>query len=256
MSAPAVCLHDVSFAYTGDEMVLREVNLDFEEGSFTCVVGPNGGGKTTLLKLILGLLGPTQGNVRVWGRSPREAADRIGYVPQHLHFDGAFPVTALDVVRMAFADECWWGWYGKEQNRAACGALERVGLEGLEHRLFQELSGGQRQRVLLARALVYGPSLLVLDEPLAGVDAASAERIEKVFQEESSKGKTVVLVSHDLEFVSSQAREVVCVHGVAHRHPTEEVKGPLLEKLFGAYEASRRMVLHDRDLPPTPHRHE
>ena len=148
----AISLTDVSFAYNGVP-VLEDVTLAIPEGEFVTVVGPNGGGKTTLLKLILGLLRPSKGQVRVFGEMPQRARSRVGYAPQHMGFDPRFPVTALDVVLMGRLERRLLGGYTKADKRAAVAALGEVELTESWSHPFSALSGGQRQRVLIARAI-------------------------------------------------------------------------------------------------------
>jgi zinc transport system ATP-binding protein len=168
---PVIELKNVNFAYEDGIHVLENVNLTIEKGDFACIVGPNGGGKTTLLKLILGLLQPNTGSVSVLQATPAKRRSSIGYVPQFSKFDAGFPVSVLDVVLMGCLRHSFiWGGYSAEQIELARKSLADVGLKGLENRGFAELSGGQKQRALIARALVSEPKILLLDEPTASVD--------------------------------------------------------------------------------------
>ena len=164
----AVLLRDVTFSY-GGEPVLEDVNLSVGAREAVCIVGPNGGGKTTLVKLILGLLLPQRGEVRLFGQPPRLARLRVGYMPQHVQHDPLFPVTVMDIVLMGRLGRGGLGgllgWPGRADRRAARNALEQVGMDGFGRHPFAALSGGQRQRVLIARALCCEPELLLLDEP-------------------------------------------------------------------------------------------
>ncbi|MEI6150556.1 MAG: ATP-binding cassette domain-containing protein, partial [bacterium] len=155
---PVLSFAGVCFAY-GTSEALHNVTFDVPERSLVAVVGPNGGGKTTLLRLILGLERPLYGAVRVFGRAPESARRRVGYVPQVLAYDTHFPVNVNDVVLMGTLGGGLAGAYGRPERQAAAAALDRVGLAGLERRPFAELSGGERQRTLIAQALAGGPQL-------------------------------------------------------------------------------------------------
>jgi len=235
----AVDIRDLWFSYNGRE-VLREVNLRIERGELACMVGPNGGGKTTLVKLMLGLLCPDRGQVRILGQSPREARRRVGYVPQHGRFDPQFPVNVMDVVRM--------GLLGRRCGRgrsagAAMQALAEVNLADLRRRPFGELSGGQRQRVMIARSLVAEPELLLLDEPTANLDAGMQAGFYDLIAS-LRRRRTVLLVSHDIGFVSDVVGKVICVQGTVATHPTAALTGGLIREL---YDLDVRLVRHDHD---------
>ncbi|HBO46464.1 MAG TPA: ABC transporter, partial [Planctomycetaceae bacterium] len=165
---PAVSLDGVSFAYDAVPVV-EDVTVTIDQGESICIVGPNGGGKTTLVKLILGLLTPDKGTVRVFGQSPRQARLRVGYMPQYAQHDLQFPATVMDIVLMGCLGKPGlaglFGWHGAESRRDALDALDRVGMADFGRRKHAALSGGQRQRVLIARALASNPELLLLDEP-------------------------------------------------------------------------------------------
>lgn len=229
--APAVLFDHVFFRY-GDLPVLDDVNLAIHDGELISVVGPNGGGKTTLLKLMLGLLQPDRGEIRVFGESPREARRRIGYAPQHAQYDPQFPVTVFDVVLMGRLRPGSQGHYGEEDRQAVVAALAEVDLAGLVRRPFRALSGGQRQRVLIARALAGDPALLLLDEPTANVDAMAGRMMMDILK--GLKGRmAIVVVSHDLGFVSSLMKRVICVNRVVNIHPTSEITGDMFHVLYG-----------------------
>ena len=170
-----------------------------------CIVGPNGGGKTTLVKLILGLLRPQRGEVRVFGQPPHRARLRVGYMPQHVQHDPQFPVTVMDIVLMGRLGQGVLGWPGRADRRAAIDALAQVGMEEFRRRPFADLSGGQRQRVLIARALCCKPDLLLLDEPTSNVDSLVEARLLDLLRD-LNRQMTIVMVSHDLGFVSGLVR--------------------------------------------------
>lgn len=224
--------------------VLTDVNLTVSEFEFLSVVGPNGGGKTTLIKLILGLLQPSRGTVRVFGESPEAARHRIGYLPQYVHFDPLFPITVRDVVMMGRLGTGRRKWrFGKPDREAADRAMRRAHVEDLSERSFQALSGGQRQRVLLARALATEPELLLLDEPTANVDTFVESRLFETLRELNAH-MTILIVSHDLGVVSSAVTRVICVKQTVRVHPTSELTGDLVQELYGA---DMHMVQHDHN---------
>ena len=236
-----VAIAGMSYSY-GNMPVLTNVDLAIRDGDFVSVVGPNGGGKTTLLKLMLGLLIPRSGEVRVFGRRPQTARSRIGYVPQHFQFDEKFPMSVQDVVLMGrLGSSRFWGPYRAADRKAALEALRCVELLSVKDRSFAALSGGQRQRVLIARALASEPELLLLDEPLAHVDVVVVDDLYKLFKE-LNRTLTIVLVSHDVGFVSRLVQRVVCVNRTVTTHPTSELSGAVMSQLYGT-EVS--MVRHD-----------
>lgn len=241
--APAVAFERVSFSY-GLAPVLEDVNFTIPEGAFISIVGPNAGGKTTLLKLMLGLLPPGEGRVQVLGQSPEKARPRIGYMPQHVQFDPKFPVNVLDVVLMGRLRHGFHaGPYGRRDREVALESLAKLEMDAFLHRPFMALSGGQRQRVLIARALAAEPSLLLLDEPTANVDmAVETELFSRLH--EMSGSITVIVVSHDLGFVSQYVESVVCVNRRVCMHPTEAIDGEVIRELYGA---DVRVVRHQHE---------
>jgi len=244
---PVIEIENLDFRFDGGRRVLEEVNLKVAEGDFASVIGPNGGGKTTLIKLILGLLTPSAGTVRVFGTTPLKARPKIGYMPQHAMMDPRFPVRALDVVMMGrLGRAATFVSYSAADRRAAAAALAQAGLEEVGGTAFSDLSGGQRQRVLLARALVTEPEMLLLDEPAAGLD----QRVERDFFDllkDLNRRLTVVLVSHDLGFVAAFVRTVICVHRRVDVHPTAELDGRRVSEIYGG---EVRMVHHHHRLEP------
>jgi len=246
MTEPVITTEHVSFAYNGD-VVLDDVNMAVEEMDFVGLVGPNGGGKTTLLKLMLGLLQPTAGRIRVFGQNPTMGRRMIGYLPQHARIDPRFPVSVMDVVLMGrVTADSRVGPYRRGDRDAAVKALQQVSLYDLRRRPFAELSGGQQQRVLIARALAAEPRMLLLDEPTAGLDLKMEEELYTLLSE-LNRRMTVVLVSHDLGFVSRFVRTVVCVKRRVVVHPTSEITGEIIREIYGA---DVLMVRHDRQCPP------
>jgi manganese/zinc/iron transport system ATP- binding protein len=199
----AVHVEDLTVRYR-EAAALWDVDIDVPVGVLAGIVGPNGAGKSTLLKSIVGLLAPSAGHVRVFGRHFREVRRRVAYVPQRSAVDWDFPTTVLDVVMMGrYAHLGWFRRPGARERTLAGEALSRLGLDGLADRQIGELSGGQQQRVFLARALVQDADLYLMDEPLAGVDAPTERTIIATWHDLRSRGKTVVVVHHDLQTVSS-----------------------------------------------------
>lgn len=236
-------LHDVSFFY-GNTPVLEEVNLIVGNHDFLSIVGPNGGGKTTILKLILGLVKPSKGHVRVLGTSAENARIRIGYMPQHTSLDPLFPVTVFDVVLMGrLGTGLRFGRYGKADRMAAEEALERIGIYDCRNRPFADLSGGQTQRVLIARSLVSHPDLLLLDEPTSNVDVATETELYE-FLNQLNEEMTIVLVTHDLGFVSRHVKSVACVNRRLICHPTCNITGEIISEIYGS---KVNMIRHDSD---------
>ena len=239
---PVIEIQGLSFTYDGLP-ALENVNVTVMDKSFVCMVGPNGGGKTTLLKLILGLLKPTRGTVRVFGQGPERVRSRIGYVPQHSSFDFQFPVRVIDVVLMGqLGPRRWLGPYRRSDKAVARDALREVELYDVRSRPFASLSGGQRQRVLIARALATQPEILLLDEPMANVDAVVERALEEVLQD-LNRRLTIVMVTHDVGFASAFVDHVVCVNRKVAIHPTSELTGELLREIYGS---DVRFIRHDK----------
>ncbi len=242
-SVPNIELRDVSFAFSGPN-VLDAVDLTIGQRDLVCIIGPNGGGKTTLLRLILGLLIPNTGSIKVLGSTPKKSRHRIGYMPQHTRLDPQFPVTVRDVVlmgRLGLAPSA--GPFRSIDHDAADAALKRLELLDRRDDSFAALSGGQRQRVLIARALACEPKILLLDEPTANLDLPIQRDLYDLLRE-FAREFTVVLVSHDVGFVSDFVRSVVCVNRTVRVHETNQLTGDVMSDVYGR---DVRMVHHDHD---------
>ncbi|HEY0633212.1 MAG TPA: metal ABC transporter ATP-binding protein [Thermoleophilaceae bacterium] len=224
---PLVECRDLAAGY-GGAPVIHDVSFEAAAGETVIVLGPNGGGKTTLFRALLGELEPVTGHTELHGRT--------AYVAQTDRTSLDFPVTALDVALMgSLAHGRWWLPPRRAERQAAAAALERVGLSAEARTRFGELSGGQRQRVLIARALVQDARILLLDEPLAGVDPASAEGIAALFDELSGDGRTLLVSSHDIESARRYQR-VLCLNRrqVAYGPPAETLTRSVLEETYGS----------------------
>ena len=244
---PVVSLRNVSFSY-GHAPVLEDVSFDVGRLESMCIVGPNGGGKTTLVKLILGLLTPQAGEIRVFSRAPRHARVKAGYMPQHVLYDPQFPVTAMDIVLMGRLGRRgiggFFGWHNREDRQAALEALEQVEMAEFRTLLFASLSGGQRQRVLVARALCSRPDLLLLDEPTSNIDTLVESRLWELLRK-LNRRMAILMVTHDLGVVSNLVEKVICVNRRVVVHNTREVTGQVISDLYGGHV---RMVRHGEHL--------
>lgn len=244
-STPGLQLRGVGAGY-GSGLVLRDVDLDLPAGSITGVIGPNGSGKSTLLRAILGLAPEVVGSVTVAGRPADRMRRQIAYVPQREAVDWSFPITAGEVVMM--------GRYpllgllrrpGRQDRRRVTDALARVGIEDLADRQIGALSGGQQQRVFLARALVQDASVLLLDEPMTGVDRATEQAIDQLLRELRDDGATVLLTTHDLESAAEQCDHLAFVNHriIAFGPANETFTPPILHATFGG----ELLILQDGD---------
>lgn len=240
---PIIKITDLDFSYQ-EHPVLKAVNLEITEGELGSIVGPNGGGKTTLLKLILGLIEPDNGGIEIFGENPEKARRKIGYMPQHAHLDPLFPVSVINVVLMGQIGKQrnnLFGGYSRQALNTARQALSDVGLSDHAKDSFNQLSGGQRQRVLIARALCTEPELLLLDEPTANIDQRSEENLYETLVR-LNKRMTILLVSHDLGFVSQVVKSVICVNRQVVIHPTSAINGTLIREIYGG---DFNLVRHD-----------
>jgi len=203
-------LENVSFSYNQEEF-LKNINISIYEGDFLGVIGPNGGGKTTLLKLILGLLKPETGRIRVFGRTPRKGRESIGYLSQFKNIDFDFPITALEIVLLNRVGKKLFKHYSRQDHEAAEKALKNLGIWHLKNKNLSELSGGEKQRVFVARALANEPKALLLDEPTSNLDMHIQEEFYEVLRKLNKK-IAIVVVDHALETVSKHAKEIICIN--------------------------------------------
>lgn len=240
-----VKLEDVGVQFSGVP-ILEEVSLSIKQHDFLGIIGPNGGGKTTLLKVMLGLVKPNSGNVTVFGDTPERKRRWIGYVPQHSIFDRDFPVNVWNVVLMGrLGNMRRFKRYSDEDKKLAHDALATVEMLDFKDSQIGALSGGQQQRVFIARALVTEPKLLLLDEPLASVDSPMQTELYELF-EKLRQRMAVVLVSHDISAVSIYVDKIACLNRKLFYHNTKEVTA---EDLEATYQCPVEIIAHG-----VPHR--
>jgi len=228
----------VSFAYNGAP-IIQDASFRLHSGSSYCVIGPNGGGKTTLVKLMLGLLSPQKGHINAFGKNPSGNRNGVAYVPQIQQVNPLIPITVEQVLKMA-SRKCW---ALMNSGPRVEDLIERFRLGDLRNTSFHILSSGQKQRTLVARALIGNPRLLILDEPLAHADP----RVEKAFKDELLRIQhecMLLVVTHDISFVYAMFHEVLCVNRTVRTHHTHELNAALLRELYGG---QLRWVDHDHD---------
>ena len=227
MSSVVISIENLNFSYS-NQRTLTDITFDVKEHQFTAVIGPNGGGKSTLVKLMLGLLEPDSGSIKILGRSPKVAREEVGYVPQYIDVNLDFPITVLDVVMMgnqkvhsntalSLLGRLFPVKYSDIEIRCAYSTLEKVGMQEYIDRKIGDLSGGQRQRVMIARALCSHPKLLILDEPTSNIDPKGQKEIFELLRE-LNRDLTIFVVSHDLAVVSEYAQKIIYINREAYVH--------------------------------------
>ncbi len=233
MSNPAIQIENVS-VYYGQTPAITGICLDVGEGEYLGIIGPNGGGKSTLLKAVLGLVPISSGTVRIYGKEAKGSRTVLGYVPQFSNVDKNFPITLNEVVltgRMKAGISPLFR-FSKSDREAVSKILEKIGIAHLASRQISELSGGEFQKMLIARALAMKPKVLLLDEPTASVDASSQEQIYRLL-DELNKNMTIILVTHDLLAVSSQVKRLACLNGKLVYHGEPELSEHVVNSLYG-----------------------
>ncbi len=247
----AISIRGLSFAYDSRE-ILSNVNLEINSLDSICVVGPNGGGKSTLIKLIIGLLTPGSGTVRVFGKKPEDARYKIGYVPQYAQYDPQFPISVFEVVCMGRLGNSVTGRYTKKDREQALKSLKITGISDLARRPFSLISGGQRQRVLIARALATEGDILILDEPTANIDHESELQFFDLLTD-LNKRMTILMVTHEVGFASTFFKRIACVNRQVVIHPTSALTGDLIRDMYGG---DLQMIRHDHCCSEEGHHHD
>lgn len=221
------------FSY-GKQVVLENVSMQIERGDFLGIIGPNGGGKSTLLRLMLGLLKPDSGDITLMGQFPSKSRRLVGYIPQETNLNKEFPITVRDVVLMGLASRRGFGKkYTVGDKRKVDIIIGRLGLTPLRDRPLVQLSGGQRQKVLLARAMVADPDMLILDEPTASVDTTGEDEVYEHLRLLNKTGVTIVLVTHNVSVLSKYIKSVACVNKQLYFHPDGTLTQDTVNKTFG-----------------------
>ena len=238
---PVIEVEHLDFSYEPGFPVVEDASFSIEPGQSGCIVGPNGGGKSTLLKLLLGLLTPDAGKIRLFGAPPAEARRQVGYMPQYHQLDPSFPVTALEVAVMGRLRPGLFPFYSRRDKETAMDALAELGIADLAGRSFADLSGGQRQRVLIARALACRPGLLLLDEPTANIDPGAEEQFYATLAQLRQR-MTVLTVSHDLGFVNRETDVIICVNRKVSVHRAENFTA---EAADAVYHHKMNLIHHD-----------
>ncbi len=248
---PLVEVRDVTFGY-GREVVLDRVSLAIQPRDFLAIIGPNGGGKTTLLKAILGLVRPWSGEVIYHLPSGNDPRGRLGYVPQFSTFDRDFPLRIFDMVLMGrLGGRRLLRPYSREDRAAAGETIDRLGLSAVARSHVAEVSGGQLQRALIARSLVSDPEILFLDEPTASIDAESRETLRGLL-EELNRSIPIVVVTHDVTSLASMVRRIACINRKLFYHGDPELSREVMEEVYGCpvelvTHGVPHRVLHDHD---------
>lgn len=224
-------LKDLSLAY-GQTVILKDISLEIPAGIFVGIIGPNGGGKTTLLKAIMGFLNPTSGLVLINGKNPSQNREKMAYVPQTLRFDRFFPLSVEELVLSGLLSQLpWWGIYRKRDREKALAEIERLRLIEYRYKPVGSLSTGQLQRALMARALVSEPELLLLDEPTASVDTDSEQLIYDIL-DGLPDAVTILMVTHDLDAIINRVEKVICVQREAKMLDRSQVCGHFTVGLY------------------------
>jgi len=243
MSVTAIEVENLDFYY-GNIPILLNVNLKVEENDFLALIGPNGGGKTTLIKIILGIFSQKNGSVKIFGENNKHSKVAIGYVPQDTNVNKDFPITVRDIVLsgMLFYNKFKIK-YSTEDKKFAQEALEKVGMWEYHHSRIGELSGGQRQRVLIARALVNKPKIFILDEPTSNIDSTGQQIVYDLLKE-LNKEITILLVSHDVGVIQPYIKSIACVNQSVYHHKGSEIKHEILNE---AYKCNLNLLTHDKN---------
>jgi len=237
----AVKLENVCVSYNDGNPILEEVDLTIYENDFISIIGPNGGGKTTLLKVIVGLIKPKKGLVRIFEKKPEKVRNLIGYVPQHSTYEHDFPVSVMEVVLMGRLGKAgFFKRFNQEDRKKVRQVLNKVEMVDFKDKHIGSLSLGQQQRVLIARALVTEPKLLLLDEPTASVDSPMQTEFYELMVK-LKKEMAIIIVSHDLSAVSTYVEKIACLNLKLYYHNSKELPA---EELEAAYHCPIEMIAH------------
>lgn len=231
----ALSVKDLSVRYKEGNIALKNINLEIQSGDYLGIIGPNGGGKSTLFKAILHFIPCQGGPILFFGKPLKETRDLIGYVPQFVNIDKSYPITSKEVVVSALLGQGLHFFHkaSRSDKKKADEILEKVGLSHLANRQIESLSGGEFQRLLIARALVKGPQLLLLDEPTASVDPASREQIYSLLGSLNEQGITIILISHDLMAIASQVKHLACISENLIYHGNPEIDETIVKHMYG-----------------------
>lgn len=234
-------IRELSAGYNG-KIIIENINIDINKNDFVGIIGPNGGGKTTFLKVILGFLKPMKGSIIIKNSSPKEMRKIIGYVAQTNEYDRKFPITVYDIVLMARLKykSIYNQFYNKKDKEIVLEKMVDLDIKHLAHKHISTLSGGERKRVYIARALVTNPEILLLDEPTSDID----KKIEKEFYDllkKINKNITILLVSHDIGIVSSYVKSIACINKNLHYHNSNQITREMIQM---TYDFPFDVVLH------------
>ena len=249
MRSPAIEVRNLWFSYE-QTPVLENITFTLDQGDFLAIIGPNGGGKTTLLKLLLGILRPDRGSIRILGERVHDVKHRVGYVPQHTDVNITFPISVRDIALMGRLNRSRMGrWYSRKDRTEVSDILREVGLWELRNTPVGQLSGGQRQRLFVARALATDPEILFLDEPTASVDLEFETHLYD-FLKEINKRVTVVVITHDVGAISSYVKSVACVNRALVFHGEGEISAEMVDM---AYQCPVDLIAHGLPHRVLPH---
>lgn len=232
MNNPIIRLEHIQATYDGKN-VLEDINLTIYEKDFLGIIGPNGGGKTTLIKIVLGLVKPRSGTVRYFRNGNPADEIKMGYLPQYSQIDKKFPISVYEVVLSGLSKQKpLFRRFSREQHAKVDEVIAQMGLEGLAQRTIGQLSGGELQRALLGRAIISEPDVVILDEPNTYIDKRFEAKLYKLL-EEINRDKAVILVSHDIGTVLQNVKTIACVNETLDYHPDTEIPAEWLEEHFG-----------------------
>jgi len=229
-----ISLKNINFTFSKKgPLVLADINLDIKQNDFLAIIGPNGGGKTTLLKIILGLLKPDSGTIDYSTFSKNTKSNKIGYVPQFSHFDKDFPINVLDLVLMGRLNskKGLFKHYNSLDKKISLDSLDKLGILDLASNSINELSGGQLQRVLIARALTSEPEIMLMDEPSASIDKVSEEKLTELLKELNKK-IPIVIVTHDTTSIAPFVKQIACINRKLHYHPDGIISEETVNEIY------------------------